>query len=641
MKFNKIKGISKKTNKEYYMIILDPNSKENKDIRWFEYKDIIKKYGGKWNPYKKFYYWFYYPDTLKDVVDKKIHPLIREIGKLENKADNEIENVLDFLLNLDGIIDDLEKIPDKKPTLQKVGNVKEALENFKLKLMNIKDDETFKNIMLKLVKLRDLEGRKYSPYNALLILFQDPKATWVKSKSDWEVYNRKVKDDAQGIVLVRFAGSKPISKKDPRYDEIIRPYLKKYKVKYFKDLPPGVKTSGLKDKLFVTTNINKFDYYYAYDVRFTEQIPGKEDFYKEYLENKPEWYGTAGKDERAKYIFDAIVKFLDEVGIELVFKTRAEMGGAAARSFGGKIEIEETDGTNVDIVLALLHELAHEFLHQTYLKEKNPDYVKFYLGKLSKDAKEKQAESVAWIVMEVFGFDVVRESSLSYNIMWGNTSDGMLKTFDVIRDVVNHIIDIINDRLSINESVGGISKAHHITDDDVAKFLGVEREYEEAKNDENDNEIEENNDFRKRREMNGTQTAVKSTSISYTAIILNKNSRKKLLNLIGDLIPEGWDIIAHHITINLGEAPLELKDYLDVVVRFTLKEFGVSDKAIAVSVEFFNNEIKSKNEKPHITIAVNRSIGGKPYDSNKITKWYKIDKKIILSGRLEEVPFNK
>jgi hypothetical protein len=135
------------------------------------------------------------------------------------------------------------------------------------------------------------------------------------------------------------------------------------------------------------------------------------------------------------------------------------------------------------------------------------------------------------------------------------------------------------------------------------------------------------------------QDIVEKNSISYTAIILNTTSKNKLLKLVEGLIPKGWEVIANHITINLGEAPAELKGYLDVTTRFNLTGFGVSEKAVAVSVNLLNDNIKSKNKIPHITIAVNRSIGGKPYDSNKIQKWYPFEKKIILSGRLVEIAF--
>jgi len=58
----------------------------------------------------------------------------------------------------------------------------------------------------------------------------------------------------------------------------------------------------------------------------------------------------------------------------------------------------------------------------------------------------------------------------------------------------------------------------------------------------------------------------------------------------------------------------------------------VSDKAIAVSVDGY----LSSNKIPHITLAVNTSDGGKPYDSNRIENWTKITP-INVSGEVREI----
>ena len=127
-------------------------------------------------------------------------------------------------------------------------------------------------------------------------------------------------------------------------------------------------------------------------------------------------------------------------------------------------------------------------------------------------------------------------------------------------------------------------------------------------------------------------------NISYTAIILNEPSRKKLLNLISGLIPDDWRVIAHHVTINLGPAKPEMEDYLNTTIRLLVKSIGKSDMAMAVGVEILNPNVKSTNERPHVTIAV--SPEGKPRMSNDIEKWYPINTRMYLSGKLEEVPFN-
>ena len=99
--------------------------------------------------------------------------------------------------------------------------------------------------------------------------------------------------------------------------------------------------------------------------------------------------------------------------------------------------------------------------------------------------------------------------------------------------------------------------------------------------------------------------------------------------MVGDRIPDGWKVIAHHMTINLGE----LKDKTDLgkQVTLTVEEIGLSDMAMAVKVSGY----PSKNDIPHITVAVNPD-GGKPSMSNKITKWQPI-KNFKIGGVVTEI----
>jgi len=121
----------------------------------------------------------------------------------------------------------------------------------------------------------------------------------------------------------------------------------------------------------------------------------------------------------------------------------------------------------------------------------------------------------------------------------------------------------------------------------------------------------------------------KQSDVLYSCVLLDNQSRTTLLDMIGDRIPEGWKVIAHHMTINLGE----LKDKTDLgkQVTLTVEEIGLSDMAMAVKVSGYS----SKNEIPHITVAINPD-GGKPAMSNQITKWQPI-KKFMIGGVVTEI----
>ena len=121
----------------------------------------------------------------------------------------------------------------------------------------------------------------------------------------------------------------------------------------------------------------------------------------------------------------------------------------------------------------------------------------------------------------------------------------------------------------------------------------------------------------------------KQSDVLYSAVVLDTASRTFLLDFVDDYIPEGWKVIAHHMTINLGE----LKDKTDIgeEVTLTVTEVGLSDMAMAVKVTGY----PSKNEIPHITIAINPD-GGKPAMSNQITKWRPV-KTFMLNGVVTEI----
>lgn len=122
----------------------------------------------------------------------------------------------------------------------------------------------------------------------------------------------------------------------------------------------------------------------------------------------------------------------------------------------------------------------------------------------------------------------------------------------------------------------------------------------------------------------------KETNVLYSAVVLDGGSRASLLSRVENEIPKGWDVIAHHMTIAFGK-PVPNQEDLDKDVTLSVTELGLSNMAMAVRVEGY----PSKNEIPHITIAINPN-GGKAVMSNDITKWRKI-KPFNISGKVTEI----
>lgn len=125
--------------------------------------------------------------------------------------------------------------------------------------------------------------------------------------------------------------------------------------------------------------------------------------------------------------------------------------------------------------------------------------------------------------------------------------------------------------------------------------------------------------------------------ISYSAVVLDEKSRDMLIKTFEELIPDDWEIIAHHMTIKMGELndiSQEKQDLEDgKIITLQVIDFAMDDLVMAVGVQGY----WSMNKKPHVTIAVNRKDGGKPYLSNKLNEWKSIETPLTLTGKVREV----
>lgn len=125
----------------------------------------------------------------------------------------------------------------------------------------------------------------------------------------------------------------------------------------------------------------------------------------------------------------------------------------------------------------------------------------------------------------------------------------------------------------------------------------------------------------------------------YTAIVLTSSERKYLLTelIIGAnlTIPVGFELLADHCTLNMGKndryPKLEGRKY-----GLRITGYAANFKVIAVRVEIQSGCVESLNKTAHITIAVNRHNGGKPFHSNELTEWTEIKNSIMVMGKLIE-----
>jgi predicted kinase len=123
-----------------------------------------------------------------------------------------------------------------------------------------------------------------------------------------------------------------------------------------------------------------------------------------------------------------------------------------------------------------------------------------------------------------------------------------------------------------------------------------------------------------------------SKKILYSAVVLDGESKDKLLKVFGVKIPENWKIYTHHMTIVFGKG-LNNKSEIGKRVNLTATHAGKTNMTMAVRVSGY----PTTNKIPHITIAVNVVDGGKPFMSNEIIKWTQLKTPIELTGTVTEV----
>jgi hypothetical protein len=139
------------------------------------------------------------------------------------------------------------------------------------------------------------------------------------------------------------------------------------------------------------------------------------------------------------------------------------------------------------------------------------------------------------------------------------------------------------------------------------------------------------------------QKYILTEAIAYSGVVLDEESRNKLLELG---IPEGWEPVAHHMTIAPFASLIHPKGKHDFSqdyppgseITLPLIAVGQDERAMAVKVQV-PGPISKKIKFPHITVAVNREGGGKPKHSNQIPEEnFEPLSGITLKGIVEEVP---
>jgi hypothetical protein len=465
-----------KTKNGNYMRVAYIDAKRSQNT--YDLRNKIQEFGAKWNNDAKWWYWPLGNDP-ENVIRTQVQPCMEF---LSTKEDMGGEPKRDIAASIDKLIQQVKgaKMPNTGGANTKE-DIVSKLEGFKADLVRITSDEEFKQKMGPIIKFRNANNYQYSLLNTILILIQDPKATLVKAGGAWkDFYQRKVKPGSPSIMMWIPKGSKNVAEEEKI--RLTNEFLARKKVKSVKEL--SAPDRELLDKKLNRTVPEYFDLApYWYDYRFTEQMEGTEDV----LGNPGsdiEWFDDSGEEtpELVMHI-DSLIEVIQERGIDVTFVD--DLGGARGVSKSGSIDILRDQPKNAGMFNTIVHEYAHEILHQKYLKSKDEEMKDYFVGTQEGRGKvEQQAELCAWIVLRSFGYDM--QTNINYVGIWGLNQDNAVRVFDSVSNVATLISKQIikkeqGEETDMFESKQFIKENAIPSGEEIARMVGCGKVYQRAK----------------------------------------------------------------------------------------------------------------------------------------------------------------
>ena len=336
----------------------------------------------------------YVPDIAENwQAQQMIAALIHDMpeAQIEGEIPENIQKKIDWIESRDKRADELHQITDK---LEK--GVKDVFQSDKYK--------QFLNVMAKFPR--------YSVNNTMLIMMQRPDAQLCQSFTGWKQMGRYVKKGEKGISILAPAPYK-IEREQTKLDEKGRPVF-------------DADGEPVKEKVEVT--IRAFKVVKTFDL---SQTDGKE-------------LPTIGPSELVGNIegYPKLLQALQEISpVPVSF----ELIDGDAKGFyhleDKKIVVQ--DGmSEVQTINTLLHEMAHQKLHD---KDNVPE-----AKDISRNGKEVEAESVAYVVCQHYGINT-SDYSFSYVAGWseGKETPELKASLDKIRQTASEFIYQIDQRMEV------------------------------------------------------------------------------------------------------------------------------------------------------------------------------------------------
>jgi hypothetical protein len=260
----------------------------------------------------------------------------------------------------------------------------------------------------------------YSFGNQILIWIQKPNATMVSNRTDWRrKFGREVVDYGD-----------PITVRVPFFTKAKPEQIEKWKAKGLSDAEIDRRSRGV-----------RFGAGPVYDISATKPIPGWTDENGNGPYEPVDWRQDSNETvEEIEVLVNAAAKWGEQMGIDVGYEQmEGSLGGYSA---GGTIKVNDKyEGINK--FSTMVHELAHEALHWEQGKGKG---VRNQMGKTEgRMAKEIDAETTAFIVLQHYGFETV--DTPNYLALWKATGEDIGARRKNISESVRLIIRGIDDEV--------------------------------------------------------------------------------------------------------------------------------------------------------------------------------------------------
>lgn len=453
----------------------DPKEASNET---FQTKDILKKkYGAYWNKFEKRWEWTVFSEKDTEIALKKALTAVDEANEfLQNKADK-IAPLIKTLNDIEVGIAQASSFVKKADAEDIVGKLRAFIKDLQNEVDETKFDEKIQNYLAFAAS-----RRTFSLRNTLLLFIQRPDSRDARSKTNWGIVGRKPKPNAQSIILFRppLRPLRPDEKKKIEADFRKRagygPTSQMSKADY------TALQSKLKNGVPRSMNPDNFIPYAVFDVADTEPVkPGEGE-----VPDAIEWFNTE-PNERADQLKEALTAASIKAGVPVKISSPEEdphlQSGAKGYSSSGNIVLS-SEATGIGGFRVMVHEFAHEILHQTHLKnlakerksDRDQDFIDLYVGKDDTQIKELQADATAYVVLK--SYEIQDPTIANYLVLFRTDRKHIQDHWEVITKTANKIIQLTDAELGdvLNES--NMRRQLDVTQ--VAKMLGFNMGKEEV-----------------------------------------------------------------------------------------------------------------------------------------------------------------